>query len=122
MALSVSRENPVPRDRKLQWNPAHPEVLTLIDDNLLFQLDVLYCLCIEIQICDNITENYNNVFVIYFRSHTVQMHSETLFEFDILWHQPLCFDTVEYRKMPRHSIPNFNSEGVLTVIYIFYIV
>lgn len=36
MALSVSHENPVLRDKRLQWNPAHPEVETLIDDNLLF--------------------------------------------------------------------------------------
>lgn len=39
MALSVAHENPVLRDKMLQWNPAHPEVETLIDGNLLLSLD-----------------------------------------------------------------------------------
>lgn len=63
MALSVCHENPVLRDQMLHWNPAHPEVETLIDDNLLFKMDVPYCLCIERQICGNIIMHYNNVYV-----------------------------------------------------------
>lgn len=31
----------------LQWNPSHPEVGTLIDENLLFKVDVLNFLCVE---------------------------------------------------------------------------
>lgn len=31
----------------LQCNPSHPEVGTLIDENLLFKVDVLNFLCVE---------------------------------------------------------------------------
>lgn len=48
MVVSVSIENPVLRDQMFQWNPAHPEVETLTDDNLLTKLDVSHCLCTEI--------------------------------------------------------------------------
>lgn len=61
MALSVSHENPVLRDKMLHWYPAHPEVDTLIDDNLLFKMDVPYCLRIERQIYGNIFMHYDNV-------------------------------------------------------------
>lgn len=47
MAVCVSNENPALRDRMLQWNPSHPEVGTLIDENLLFKVDVLNFLCVE---------------------------------------------------------------------------
>lgn len=50
MALSVSQENPVPRDKMPQWNPAHTEVETLIFDNLLFKLDVCHCQCFKIHV------------------------------------------------------------------------
>lgn len=47
MAVCVSNENPALRDQMLQWNPSHPEVRTLIDENLLFKVDVLNFLCVE---------------------------------------------------------------------------
>lgn len=47
MAVCVSNENPALRDQMLQWNPSHPEVGTLIDENLLFKVDVLNFLCVE---------------------------------------------------------------------------
>lgn len=47
MAVCVSNENPALRDQMLQWNPSHPEVGTLIDENLLFKVYVLNFLCVE---------------------------------------------------------------------------
>lgn len=47
MAVCVSNENPALRDQMLQWNPSHPKVGTLIDENLLFKVDVLNFLCVE---------------------------------------------------------------------------
>ena len=46
MAMCVSHENPVLRDKMLHWNPAQPEVKTLIDDNLLSKVDVLSLVCV----------------------------------------------------------------------------
>lgn len=46
MAVCVSNENPALRDQMLQWNPSHPEVGTLIDENLLFKVDVLNFFCV----------------------------------------------------------------------------
>lgn len=47
MAVCVSNENPALRDQMLQWNPSHPEVGTLIDENLLFKVGVLSFPCVE---------------------------------------------------------------------------
>ena len=37
------------------------------------------------------------------------------------WHRPNCFDTIEYRKMPFHSIPNFDTIGTNLKVVLFYV-